>query len=105
MRRGLGNEDGVVDPDDGIEGLAVEAAAEARRLGAGGLFGRSRGPAGRGPAGWQRATARQKALNGPHESVEGGARVALSKVCRSEATHEAVDAEAAHCLVTETEAR
>ncbi len=104
MRQSLGDEDGVVDPDDGIEGLIVESAAETGRLGASGLAGRGRGPAGEGPARWRRAAARQKALDSPHEGIEGGSRVALPEVCSSKAAHEAVDAEAAHCLVTETEA-
>ncbi len=104
MRRGLGDEDGIVDPDDGVEGLVVEAPAEARRLGAGSLAWGGGGPAGVGPARVRRAAACQKALDSPHEGVEGGARVALSEVSRSKAAHEAVDAEAAHSLVAEPEA-
>ncbi len=46
----------------------------------------------------------EKALDGTHQSVEGGARVALAKVGGGEAANEAVDAKTAHGLVAETEA-
>ena len=97
MQRGLGDEDSVVDPDRGVEGRVVETTADRFRL-------RGGEPARVGPRGRSRGPAGQEALDAPHEGVEGGAGVALAKVCRREPADEAVDAEAAHGLVTEAEA-
>ncbi len=46
----------------------------------------------------------KETLDGAHQSVERGARVALAEVSGGEAASEAVDAGAAHGLVAEAEA-
>jgi hypothetical protein len=52
-----------------------------------------------------RSTPGQGALDAPHEHVKRRAGVALAEMSGSEAADEAVNAETAHGLVTETEAR
>jgi hypothetical protein len=96
---GLGDEDGVVNPDGAVERSRLEAAAVER----GKLGGTVRG--GRGAPGAGRRRRRRGALDATHEHVEGGAGVALSEVGGSEAADEAVDAKTAHGLVAEAEAR
>ncbi len=51
-----------------------------------------------------RGSASKEALDSPHQRVQGRAGVAQSKVGGGEAADEAIDAEAAHGLVAETEA-
>ena len=51
------------------------------------------------------SAASEVALDAAHQSVEGGAGVALAEVGGGETADEAVDAEAAHCLVAQAEAR
>ena len=66
---------------------------------------RSRGLAPRvRPRGRRGATARQEALDTPHEGVEGGPSVALAEMSSREAANEAINAEAAHGLVAEAQA-
>jgi hypothetical protein len=104
VRGGLGDEDGVVDPDGAVKRSRLEAAAVE-----GGKLGRTVRGGGEAPGAGRRRGVRgapgKKTLNATHEHGEGGAGVSLAEVGGSEATDEAVDTKTAHGLVTEAEAR
>jgi hypothetical protein len=101
---GLGDEDGVIDPDGAVKRGRLEAAAVER-----GKLGRTvrggRGAPGAGRRSRRRGAPSEETLDAAHEHVEGGTGVSLAEVGGSEATDEAVDTKTAHGLVTEAEAR
>jgi hypothetical protein len=105
VRRCLGGIDGVVHPDGAVEGRGVKAA---RRSGGEGHLGdvspqlRDTGRAERRRR--RRRPTGEEALDGAHQDIEGGAGVALAEVGRGKPADEAVNAEATHGLVAETEA-
>ncbi len=99
MRWCFSGEDRIVHPNGAVKGRRVEAAW--RRGGGSRINGvrpRLPGACGVKRARLLRGTAREEALDASHEDVERGAGVALAKVSRRKASHEA---ESAHGLVTE----
>jgi hypothetical protein len=103
VRRCLCGVDGVVHPDGAVEGRGAT-----RRDGGeepqGGVSLRLRGTGRVEGGGRRRRPSREKALDGAHQSIEGGAGVALAEVSRGKPANKAINAEATHGLVTEAEA-